>query len=59
MLLMERIDRKSLGYSVYEFYNLFKIDSSLKGKDLKLTVVACDLDGEKAEAIKQVKIHVE
>ena len=58
-LLMERIDRKSLGYSVYEFYNLFKIDSSLKGKDLKLTVVACDLDGEKAEAIKQVKIHVE
>ena len=57
-LLMERIDIHPIGTSVYEFYNLFSIDPSLKGKDLTIRVTACDKRGEKSGASKQLTIHV-
>lgn len=57
-LLMERIDKHSIGRSVYEFYNLFTIAPSLKGKDLTIRVKACDKHGEKDGASKRLTIHV-
>ena len=57
-LMMERIDIHSIGTSVYEFYNLFSLDPSLKGKDLSIRVTACDKHGEKRDASKQITVHV-
>ena len=57
-LLMERFAGQSIGTSVYEFYNLFQIDSSLKGKDLTIRLCACDRSGEKNGARGEVTVHV-
>lgn len=57
-LLMERIDGKSIGYSVYEFYNIFHIDKDLKGKTLTVQMTACDQNGEYPKAKKVFQLHV-
>lgn len=57
-LLMERIDKKPIGKSVYEFYNLFFIDPSWEGKKLTIKVTPCDKCGEKKNASKKLTIHV-
>jgi hypothetical protein len=57
-LLMERIEGHSIGTSVYEFYHLFSIDPSLKGKDLSIRITACDKNGEKEGASAQLTVHV-
>lgn len=57
-LLMERVDIHPIGSSVYEFYNLFYIDPSLRGKDLSLRITACDKRGEKSGASKKLTLRV-
>ena len=57
-LMMERIDTRSIGTSVYEFYNLFFIDPAWKGKDLTVRITACDRSGEKSGASQQLTIRV-
>ena len=57
-LLMQRIDKYPIGSSVYEFYNIFKIDEKYKGKDISVRITACDNNGEKNAATASIKIHV-
>ncbi len=58
-LLMERIhDGKSIGRSVYEFYNLFRIDESWKGKRVKVEITAADRRGEKDQAKQTLVLEV-
>ena len=46
-LLMERIDKGlSIGSSVYEFYNIFSVKPSWKGRTVTIRVTACDKSGE-------------
>ena len=44
-LLMERIDGTSIGRSVYEFYNLFEIKDTDKGKKLRFELEAQNDEG--------------
>ena len=44
-LLMERIDETSIGRSVYEFYNLFEIKETDKGKKLRFELEAQNDEG--------------
>ncbi len=57
-LLMERIDKDSIGTSVYEFYNLFTIDRKYKGKVLTIRVTACDKHGERQNASASLTLRV-
>ena len=42
---MERIDGTSIGRSVYEFYNLFEIKETDKGKKLRFELEAQNDEG--------------
>lgn len=57
-LMLERIDSYSIGRSVYEFYNIFRIGEALRGKTLTVTLTACDRRGENPQAKKTVEIKV-
>ena len=58
-LLMERIDDgKSIGRSVYEFYNLFSIDESWHGKRVMLEITAADRRGENTQAKQTLVLEV-
>jgi hypothetical protein len=58
-LLMERIDDgKSIGRSVYEFYNLFSIDEAWHGKRVILEITAADREGEKDQAKQTLVLEV-
>ena len=57
-LLLERIDGDSIGFSVYEFYNIFHVDENWKGKTLTVEMTACDADGENPLAKKTVTVTV-
>ena len=58
-LMMERIDReKSIGRSVYEFYNLFSIDRDWRGKRVTVTITAADRSGEYPLARQTIILEV-
>jgi hypothetical protein len=58
-LMMERIDReKSIGRSVYEFYNLFSIDRDWRGKRVTVTITAADRSGEYSMARQTIILEV-
>ena len=58
-LLMERIDDgKSIGRSVYEFYNLFSVDEAWRGKQLVVEITAADHGGEKDQAKQTLVLEV-
>lgn len=58
-LLMERInDGKSIGQSVYEFYNLFRIDPVWKGKRVTVEITAADHRGENLQAKQTIVLEV-
>ena len=58
-LMMERREHgESIGFSVYEFYNLFEIPASWEGKTVTVTVRAADREGiyPHAEAVMRVAV---
>lgn len=57
-LLMQRIDGHPIGFSVYEFYNIFHLDEDMKGKTLTVEMTACDINGENPRAKKVFKMNV-
>jgi len=57
-LLMERIDGRSIGRSVYEFYNLFHVDQAWKGKKVTVEVTAADRSGEYSRAKRTIVLEV-
>jgi hypothetical protein len=56
--MMERMDGKSIGRSVYEFYNLFHIDQAFKGKKITVEITAADRSGENPRARKTIVLEV-
>ncbi|MCR5095629.1 MAG: hypothetical protein K6A70_02700 [Erysipelotrichaceae bacterium] len=57
-LNMLRIDKEPIGRSVFEFYNLFKIDESYKDKHLKIIIKAIDRYGCSENAQKEIELDV-
>ena len=58
-LLMERTDGgKSIGRSVYEFYNLFLVDEAWRGKRIVVRITATDRGGENPEANQTIVLEV-
>lgn len=57
-LMLERIDGNSIGRSVYEFYNLFRISEKWAGKTVTVTVQAADRNQKHPLAKKTLKIDV-
>ena len=58
-LLMERIDGgKSIGRSVYEFYNIFLVDEAWRGKRIVVRITATDRGGENPEANQTIVLEV-
>lgn len=57
-LNMLRIDKEPIGRSVFEFYNLFKIDESYKDKHLKINIKAIDRYGCSENAQKEIELDV-
>ena len=57
-LMLERIDGDSIGRSVYEFYNLFRINEKWAGKTVTVTVQAADRNQKHPLAKKTLKIDV-
>ena len=55
---MLRIDKEPIGRSVFEFYNLFKIDESYKDKHLKIIIKAIDRYGCSENAQKEIELDV-
>ena len=59
VLLMERVDHgKSIGRSVYEFYNLFSVDETWRGKRVTVEITAADREGEKDQAKHTIVLEV-
>ena len=57
-LLMDRIDKESIGTSVYEFYNLFTIRNEWKGKLIKVNITCIDKKGNITLAKDSIEIKV-
>ena len=57
-LLMERIDGKSIGKSVFEAYNLFRIGSECAGKTVHVTMRGYDSRGQETPARGQLTLPV-
>lgn len=55
---MERVIDKSIGNSVYEFYNVFKIDESLKNKNLSVNINCLDKYGKLMKYQEHINIKV-
>ena len=55
---MTRFDKKDIGDSVFEFYNLFDIDSSMRGKRYSVHVEAYDLKGRLTPACADIILNV-
>ncbi len=57
-LLMERIDGKSIGKSVFEAYNLFDISTACSEKTIKVTIQGLDTYGNETPARGEFRISV-
>lgn len=64
-LLMERFIKPegteiehSIGKSVFEFYNIFHVDESYAGRDILVTLTACDKSGEYKPASDRIILHI-
>lgn len=57
-LLLQRIDDRPIGASVFEFYHLFHIDRAWRGRTLTVELTACDRRGARADARQRVRICV-
>ncbi len=57
-LMMERIDKESIGKSVYEFYNVFPVSDKDKGKTIDVSLYVRNDKGRRSNNVKNVKIRV-
>ena len=59
-LMMERFTGTGclIGKSVFEFYNIFHVDESYAGRDILVTLTACDKSGENKLATDRILLHV-
>lgn len=57
-LLMERVDEKSIGRSVYEFYNIFRIGEEYRNRTVKVTISAVFADGICKDTAAELTLRV-
>ena len=58
-LMMERVDEeRSIGFSVYEAYNIFELKDTYKGKKLRFTITLKDMKGNILEGERSFEIEV-
>lgn len=57
-LSMERVEDRSIGKSVYEFYNLVNIKQEWKNKNIKVIIENIDAKGNYTQATTQINIEV-